>query len=176
MTANRISADVKNVDQDLYDFWVEFKQHNGNHNTTAFLKLLETARDYEEYKKNKIGRNDTLNYINALVNKQMEINTSTDKVHIVGSGKNESSVKYEQRSITDKWIMDASIAEREAGVNNARAVSRKSAQLYIESKKEELDEHHKWLCEQAGLEFSDKSVRNFNRRTGKAAAAAAKMG
>ena len=176
MTANRISIDAKNVDQDLYNFWVDLKERNGNHNATALLKLLDIAKDFERYKNSKVGGNDTLNYINTLVGKQLELNTSTDKVHIVGSGKTESAVKYEQRAITDKWIMGASIAERNAGISNARAVSRKSAQQYIESKQLELDAHHQWLCEQANIDFLDKNVRNFNRRTGKASSAVAKLG
>ena len=173
---NRIlfNVDVKDASSENLEFFNSLKEKHES-KTELFLHLLSCAREVENNTKNFIRGNVTLNYIADMVNRQMEINKTTKKTHIIGSGKKTITVKYEQRSITDKWIMDTSIEERNAKIDNARSVSRKSAQEYLTAKKPEVDEHHKWLCEQIGVEYNTDSVRNFNRRTGKAAAAVARL-
>ncbi len=161
-------------DQDIELFNELHKEHGDKKKT--FLYLLECARKIRNESAARLRGNVTLNYIDDLVKRQMETNRTTEKTHVIGSGKTTVSVKFEQRSITDKWIMDTSIEERDNGIEGARSVSRKAAQEYIALKKSEIDEHHEWLCKQVGLDFTPDNVRNFNRRTGKAAAAAARLG
>lgn len=173
-TRVNFKADIKKATQDDYDLF-QVLESRFNRHTDLMKYLLECARKVENEKTTRAG-NDTINYIDTIVKRQMELNQSTTKTYIVGSGKTEKSVKYEQRSITDKWIMDLSLEERSANIEGAVSVSRKLALEYIDMHKAELDAHHEWLCKQAGKDFNDDNVRNFNRTTGKAQAAAEKMG
>ena len=167
-------ADIKNASEQDNETYNELKARF-KHDTYMLKYLFECAREIDGKKAERAG-NDTINYIDTLVKRQMELNQQTAKTHIVGSGKTEKAVKYEQRSITDKWIMDTSLAERSANIAGSVSVSRKLALEYIDMHKAELDAHHEWLCKQAGKDFNEENVRNFNRTTGKAQAAAEKIG
>jgi len=99
-------------------------------------------------------RDTTHDKIHQLVLTQMMINATTDKVIRVGTSENAVDVRYEQRTITSKWIQEKAGATQQACLE------------YLEIHKAEVEKHHK---EVLGLTDSEK-IKNFNRRTGKATA------
>jgi hypothetical protein len=117
----------------------------------------------------------TLSYIDSVVKNQMELNRVTQKTIMVGSGKSETSVKFEQRAITPKWIMDRTLSNSQAGIEGARSVNLDAATEYLKLHPDVL-QHNQWLCTSNGVEPTDSNIQNFNRRTGKAAARSIKEG
>jgi uncharacterized protein YpbB len=69
----------------------------------------------------------TLEHVARVVEAQMELNKATQKVLPVGTGKKAVMVKFEQRSITPKWIMEKTLADRSAGIEGAKAVNKDAA-------------------------------------------------
>lgn len=113
-------------------------------------------------------RDKTLDTIDKVVKKQMSINETTQASISVGTGKNRKEVRYEQRTITTKWIMD-----------NVSPMPRfESVQAYIEANKEAIEKHNEWLVDSNNYypNMKDKTkkcidtqtrVSNFNRQTAK---------
>lgn len=97
-------------------------------------------------------RGSTHEKIHKVVTNQMNLNASTDKVITVGVGDNARQVRYQQRAITGKWIME-----------NAGATF-KACKEYLEQHAQEIADHHKTVL---GL-TDPKKIENFNRSTGKA--------
>jgi len=146
----RFNVDYKGLSDEHMNILLEAAAQHGITEKKDLLILL-----IESYKKSSRpggARDSTKEKIHNTVQEQIKINLETDKTIEVGSGKNKRTVKYEQRAITQKWIME------NAGANA------KSIQEYLEEHKQEIDAHHKEL----GLN-SDEDVRNYNRSTGKAA-------
>lgn len=158
----------------------------GNSGSDTFKQVLEKLIETHDKYHGLTGiQNDTVKKIDDCIEAQMSLNKETDKTTVVGYGKKATTIKYEQRSITGKWIMDTA------------NVTWDSVLQYLEANKEKIFQHNKWLCKDNGW-FGDEKpadwdtvtaddwirsidwdnrpksgealwyINNFNRRTGKA--------
>jgi hypothetical protein len=102
---------------------------------------------------------DVLKRIHDAVQTQIDLNKKTDKTIKIGRGRNEVMVKYEQRTITDRFM-------RETANANASAVDD-----YLKGQVDMIEEHNKWLVANCGYpvdSIENEAIANFNRRTAKA--------
>jgi len=120
-------------------------------------KLLDIACKHKREKKGTTTQ--TTQKIHAAVTAQQELNKTTQKTVVIAG----NTLKYEQRTITNTFIMD-SVKPQPHG-NAIRA--------YMEENKAALLEHHKWLLQDNGMQFENEeeaqqAIKGFNRRTARA--------
>jgi hypothetical protein len=142
---NRISLETKDATDEQLIVVTELCKDNSK---SAVLKMLIDA--YIEKQNRKTGiRQETLDNIDKVVKDQMALNATTQKTITVGKGRDAIEVKFEQRAITPKWIMNA------AGCNQSSALD------YIKLHESEINEHHEKVLNTDDTDF-------FNRRAGRA--------
>jgi len=160
---DRFDASYKEVSNDEAAFLNNLIQE---HQLTSKVDLLKKVLEMAMAPTRTTGpRDTTLDAINQVVQRQIEINQTTDKEFSVGTGENRKKCKYEQRTITSKWIMQ-----------NVQPGPRfESVQAYFDSHPE-IAEHNQWVVEsnayfpktKDGIESSlEVRVANFNRKTTK---------
>ena len=120
---------------------------------------------FENFSASRGGRTATgtgdevLGRIHDAVQAQMKLNKATDKLVTVGRGRNEVKIKYEQRSITERFM-------RESANANAVAVDD-----YLKVHGDAVIKHNEWLVKNCGYPVdadTQSAIDNFNRRTSKA--------
>lgn len=163
---NRLNGDCKKLTNEQVDFLNNLcKEHSITAKADLIGKLVQMAMNGQHIQTGP--RDETLDTIDRVIKKQMAINEDTQASISVGTGKNRKEVKYEQRTITIKWVMD-----------NVSPMPRfESVQAYLESNKEAIDKHNEWLVDSNAYfpKMKDKTkeidfqmrVSNFNRQAAK---------
>jgi len=149
MSNHRLDVSIKDLTDEQHAFFEGLIAKHGSKATVVKFMIDQLMKGVEK----GTMRNSTHDKIHDVVTQQMALNASTDKVIRIGEI-NPVDVKYEQRTITAKWIQDNAGATQQACLE------------YLEKHKPEIEKHHK---EVLGLTDS-KVIKNFNRRTGKASA------
>ena len=109
---------------------------------------------------------DVITRIHDAVENQIKKNKNSEKTIKIGRGRNEVTVKYEQRAITSSWIRAVSNANADA-IND-----------YLKGQGDMVDKHNKWLVANCGYpvdSIENEAIANFNRRTSKAEKRADKL-
>lgn len=131
----------------------------GGNEYTASHVVSWLIQEFPELLRQRGGREATgtgdavLEKINAAVTAQIELNRATTATVTVGRGKNQVTVRYQQRAITPRWI-------REKCSVNADAVAD-----YLAKHGADVAAHNEWLVANCGYETD---TENYNRRTSKA--------
>jgi hypothetical protein len=146
--SHRIDVSIKDLNDVQNAFFEQLVSEHGN-KSAAVKYMIDTLIKGNE---KPTMRNATHDKIHQFVCTQMLLNANTKKTIRIGTGDNAVDVKYEQRTITPKWIQEKVGATQQACLE------------YISQHQAEIEKHHK---EVLGLTDS-KLIQNFNRRTGKA--------
>jgi hypothetical protein len=164
MSNNRFDISVKDLTDNQMNILNILLNEQGATKASVFKFLLDSHIKHTD----KTGMRDaTHDKIDIVVKHQMQINATTDKTVTVGLGEKAKQVKYEQRALTPKWIMD-----------NAQAQFDSTAE-YLRIHRDEINRHHKEvlgfdaditeinsLAEKGNIDAI--KLQNLNRSTAKA--------
>lgn len=159
----RFNVDVKNLSTEQMEFLNSIsQQHDTKTKGDLFHVILSIAR--KKYERTTGATDNVLERISNIVKTQMDINQNTTESITVGTGKNKKTVKFQQRVITAKWI-----------VENVKPTPRlESVHQWLDEHSAEVLEHNQWLIESSGHKPSklgesaslDQCIETFNRSAG----------
>ena len=111
MNNHKLDVSIKDLTDDQHAFFEGLVAKHGSKATTVKYMIDQLMNGIEK----GTMRDATHDKIHEVVTKQMALNASTDKVIRVGTT-DPVDVKYEQRTITAKWVQENAGASQQASL------------------------------------------------------------